>query len=51
MGAEDVGTGEDGGYVGGGGGVETVVHGRSCAFEEDRQAGDLGQCVGEEAFA
>jgi len=51
VGAEDVGTGQDGGYVGGGGGVEAVVHGRSCALKEDGQAGDLGEGVGEEAFA
>jgi len=51
VGAEDVGSGEDGGYIGGGGGVEAVVHRRGCAFEENRETGVLGDGACEEAFA
>ena len=39
VGADDVGPGEDGGYVGGGGGVETVFHGGWAAVEKERQRG------------
>lgn len=35
MGADDVGSGEDGGYIGSGGGVEAVFSGGSCAAQEN----------------
>jgi len=51
VGADDVGAGEDGGCVGGGGGVETVFH-RGCgAIEQDGERWVLGEGVGEEALA
>ena len=51
MGADDVGSGQDGGYIGGGGGVE-AVYGRGCGTaEQDRQRRVLGEGVGEESFA
>jgi len=51
VGAEDVGSGEDRGYVGGGRGVEAVFHGWCSAVEKDRRRGVLSESVGEEAFA
>ena len=42
VGADDVGTGEDGGYVGGGGGVEAVFHGGGGSVEKDREGWVLG---------
>ena len=48
--SDDVGAGEDGGYVGGGGGVETVFR-RRTVIKERGERGSLGEGVGEEAFA
>ena len=51
VGADDVGAGEDGGCVGGGGGVETVFH-RGCGtVQQDGERWVLGEGVGKEAFA
>jgi len=51
VGAEDVGSGEDGGYVGGGGGVEAVFHGGRASVEKCCEGGVLGEGMGKEAFA
>ena len=51
MGADDVGSGEDGGYVGGGGGLETIFHGGCGSIEQDRQRWVLSEGVREKAFA
>ena len=48
--AEDVGSGEDGGYVGGGGGVEAGLRGGRAAVKGG-EVGVLGEGVAEEAFA
>lgn len=49
--AEDVGSGENGCYVGGGGGVDAVTHVGLGFAKQDSQGGALSECVGEEAFA
>lgn len=51
MGADDVGTGEDRGYVGGGSGMEAVFHGGRGAVEQDSERRVLGEGVCEKAFA
>ena len=51
MDAEDVGAGEDGGYVGGCSRVDTVCCRGDFAVKEKRQRGILAEGVGEEAFA
>ena len=51
VGADDVGAGQDGGYVGGGGGVETVFHGGCGSVEQEGEGWVLGEGVGQEAFA
>ena len=49
--AEDVGSGEDGGYVGGRSCLEAVLRGRCGSVEQDGERRVLGEGVGEEAFA
>ena len=49
--AEDVGSGEDGGDVGGSGGVEAIVHGGWFALKDGGECGSVGEGVREEAFA
>jgi len=51
MGAEDVGSAQDGGYVCDCCGVEAIFHGRCRSIEKDGHAGIFGECMGEEAFA
>ena len=51
VGADDVGAGEDGGYVGGGGGLEAVLYGGIRSVEQDSERRMLGEGMGEEAFA
>jgi hypothetical protein len=51
MRADDVGAGEDGGYVGCGGCVEAVLCGGCASVEEDRERRMLRESVGEEALA
>ena len=51
MNPEDVGSGQDGGRVGCGGGVETGFGGRWVSLVDGGLRGDLGECVGQEAFA
>jgi hypothetical protein len=51
VGADDVGAGEDGGYVGGSGGLEAVFHGGCCSVEQEGERRMLGEGVGQEAFA
>ncbi len=50
VGADDVGSGEDGGYVSGGGGVEAVFHGGCGSVEQDGERRVVGEGVGQEAF-
>jgi len=49
--AEDVGSGENGGYVCGSSGLETVFHGGYGSVEQDREGGMLGEGVGEETLS
>ena len=51
VGADDVGTGQDGGYVGGGTGLEAVFHRRCGSVVQDGEGWMLSEGVGEEAFA
>jgi hypothetical protein len=50
VGAEDVGAGQDRGYIGGGGGLEAVFHGGCGSIEQDGEGRVLGEGVGEEAL-
>jgi hypothetical protein len=51
VGADDVGSGEDGGYVGGSGGLEAIFHGGCRSVKEDRQRRVLDESAGKETFA
>ncbi len=51
VGAEDLSSGEDGGYVCGGGGVDAGFGEGRVFGEEDGEVGAVGESLGEEALA